>query len=156
MMEYRKANQSDLDDWLDLAEKLWPGHTRDELHLILVEVLESDKEDAFMVRAVDNHAIGFMNISLRFEYVPGAENSPVAYVEGIYVEEEFRNKGIASRLIIRAEEWALEHGCGQLASDALLDNTVSQAFHEKLGFEEVERTVSFIKSVSKQDKGPSD
>jgi aminoglycoside 6'-N-acetyltransferase I len=154
-MDYRKAERSDLEDWLGLAGQLWPDRSREELRRILVEVLESDKEDAFMVHAADNRAIGFMNVSLRFDYVPGAENSPVAYVEGLYVEEEFRNRGVARRLVERAEEWAREQGCVQLASDALLKNNGSQAFHQKLGFEEVERTVSYIKSVSKHDKKPS-
>ncbi|MBW2623519.1 MAG: GNAT family N-acetyltransferase [Deltaproteobacteria bacterium] len=155
-MDYRKAKRSDLEDWLGLADQLWPGHSREELRRVLEAILESDKEDAFVVRVADNRAIGFMSVSLRFDYVPGAKNSPVAYVEWLYIEEEFRNRGIASRLIECAEEWAREHGCVQLASDALLENSGSQAFHGKLGFKEVERTVSFVKPVSKQDKGPSD
>lgn len=35
----------------------------------------------------------------------------------------------------------------ELASDALIDNTISQEFHTKIGFREVERTVFFIKPV---------
>jgi len=34
-------------------------------------------------------------------------------------------------------------GCAELASDAMLDNTVAQAMHAALDFEETERVVYF-------------
>ena len=82
------------------------------------------------------------------EYVPGATQSPVAYVEGIYVKEEYRKQGVGKSLIQYAQQWALEHGCVELASDALLENTASYEFHTKVGFQEVERVVTFIKQIA--------
>ncbi|PSB62488.1 GNAT family N-acetyltransferase, partial [Chroococcidiopsis cubana CCALA 043] len=79
---------------------------------------------------------------------PGATQSPVAYVEGIYVEDEYRKQGIGTKLIQFAQQWAIERGCMELASDALLDNTASYDFHTKVGFQEVERVVTFIKQVT--------
>lgn len=96
-------------------------------------------------------AIAFMNLSLRSEYVPGATQNPVAYIEGIYVLDEYRNQGVGTALIKFAEQWAIEHRCVELASDALIENTVSYEFHTKVGFREVERVVFFIKPVVAPD-----
>jgi aminoglycoside 6'-N-acetyltransferase I len=45
------------------------------------------------------------------------------------------------------EAWARERGFRELASDALLENTVSHAAHAALGFEEVERAVKYRKPL---------
>jgi hypothetical protein len=45
------------------------------------------------------------------------------------------------------ENWARSQGCGELASDAELNNLVSQVVHMALGFTETER-VCFIASSS--------
>lgn len=94
--------------------------------------------------------IGFVEAALRTDYVNGTESSPVAFVEGIYVVLEARRKGVAAALISAVESWARSLGCTELASDALLDNQSSHAFHRALGFEETERVVYFRKALSKR------
>ncbi len=147
IMEYRIVTKGDIEGWLDLACLLWPEHTREALGGTLGDILISEKEDGVLTWTEQEQPVAFMNLSLRADYVPGANTLPVAYVEGIYVIEEFRNSGIARGLIEFAEAWAIDHGCSQLASDALLDNTESQIFHASVGFSEVERTVAFIKTI---------
>jgi aminoglycoside 6'-N-acetyltransferase I len=142
-----KITQNDFNEWLELALTLWPDYSIAQMQVILTNILESPCEDGFIVRDENGHAIAFMNLSLRSDYVPGATHSPVAYVEGIYVQDEYRNQGIGTALIKSAQEWALEQGCSELASDALIENIASQEFHTKIGFREVERTVFFIKPV---------
>jgi aminoglycoside 6'-N-acetyltransferase I len=115
---------------------------------ILTEILDSDREIAFLVRDDNGKAIAFMNLSLRSEYVPEATQSPVGYIEGIYVKDEYRDRGVGKALVEYAAQWALDRGCIELASDALVDNTGSHEFHTKTGFREAERTVFFIKSIA--------
>jgi aminoglycoside 6'-N-acetyltransferase I len=117
----------------------------------LTNILQSPREAGFLVRDDDGSAIAFMNLSLRYEYVPDATQSPIAYVEGIYVKDEYRDQRIGTALIQYAEKWALEQGCVELASDALIENTASYEFHTKVGFREVERVVFFIKPVVAPD-----
>ena len=40
-------------------------------------------------------AVGFAQVQLRRDYVGGNHLSPVGYLEGIYVEETYRRRGIA-------------------------------------------------------------
>ena len=146
-MNIVEATLADLQAWISLALKLWPEATSADLHSGFSDILASPREIGFLVKDDRGTAIGFMNLSLRSDYVPGATRSPIAYVEGIYLEEPYRKQGIGTQLIHYAEQWAREHDCHQLASDALLDNTVSYEFHTKLGFQEVERIVAFIKPI---------
>lgn len=53
----------------------------------------------------------------------------------------------ARRAIPGLDRWARDHGYAELASDALLDNSVSHAAHQALGFEVVERSVHFRKPL---------
>lgn len=146
-MKVIKVTQDDFNEWLNLAMQLWSNNSLEEMHVSLTAVLNSPREAAFLVRAEDGSAIAFMNLSLRHDYVPGATQSPVAYIEGIYVKENYRKQGLGKALIQHAEQWAIEQGCMQLASDALLENTESYEFHTHIGFEEVERVVCFINPV---------
>ncbi|HEY9694609.1 MAG TPA: aminoglycoside 6'-N-acetyltransferase [Oculatellaceae cyanobacterium] len=147
-MKIIQVTPSDFNEWLDLALKLWPDQSSQEMQESLANILNSEREAGFLVRNDDGKAVGFINLSLRSEYVSGATSSPVAYVEGIYVKDEYRNQGVGKYLIEFASGWALEHGCTELASDALVENTVSYEFHTRVGFQEVERVVTFIKQIA--------
>ena len=143
---YEKT-EVDIGDWLDLTLQLWPEYSSDELRKVVQHILHSDREIGAIARLADGTAIAFMNLSLRSDHVSGATQSPVAYLEGIYVVDAYRNKGIGRRLIDYAENWAVKRGSNQLASDALLDNVDSHSFHRQVGFREVERTVAYIKEI---------
>lgn len=139
--------QSDFNEWLDLALQLWPDCSAADL----TNILQSPREEGFLVKDDEGSAIAFINLSLRYEYVPDAKQSPVAYIEGIYVKDEYRERGVGTAIIRYAQRWALERGCVELASDALIENTASYEFHTKVGFREVERVVFFIKPVVSSD-----
>jgi aminoglycoside 6'-N-acetyltransferase I len=65
------------------------------------------------------------------------------------VARDLRKHGIGGALVKAAEEWAVAHGHTEIASDALLDNTVSEQAHKALGFDEVERAIRFRKSLKR-------
>ena len=44
-------------------------------------------------------------------YADGCDPSPVGYIEGWYVDEDTRGKGIGRALVAEAEDWAREQGC---------------------------------------------
>ena len=87
-----------------------------------------------------------LELSLR-SIADGCRSSPVPYIEGWFVAASARRHGIGSALVRAAEEWARARGFNEMASDILIENRVSEAAHKKLGFEEVDRMVSFRKSL---------
>ena len=153
-MKINRITRKDFKDWQMLASQLWPTNSPSEMKKILTDTLSSSKEEGFIARDNAGEAIAFMNLSLRYDYVPGAKRRPIAYLEGIYVKEAYRKQGIATCLIRHAEEWALENHCIELASDALIDNIDSHKFHMNMGFQEVERVVAFVKPIKPTKNNP--
>ncbi|MEM7063465.1 MAG: aminoglycoside 6'-N-acetyltransferase [Cyanobacteria bacterium P01_B01_bin.77] len=144
------VSAADFEDWVELALELWPPEDdsdRQNMHDILTKILNAEHQTGWLVRNASGDAIAFMNLSLRQDYVAGATQSPVAFVEGIYVRPLYRHQSVGTALIQWAEKWAQQQGCIELASDALIENQDSYQFHTKVGFEEVERVVCFIKSL---------
>lgn len=142
-----QPDASHLEVLAGLACKLWPDNDLDSMRLEFEELLGSDRDAVFLAEK-DGRAAGFIHMSLRTDYVEGSDSSPVGYVEGVYVEEEFRNSGIARKLVEAGEQWAKSLGCTQVASDAELDNVQSHVFHQRIGFREANRIVAFIKDIS--------
>lgn len=126
-------------EWADLNVELWSDNTRES---ILEEHLKGNREHEFLYY-IETQAVAFISLSLRYDYVEGTGSSPVGYVEGIYVKPDFRNKGIAKELIEFAKTWSIEKGCSELASDCILSNEDSRAFHNKVGFKEANVIVCF-------------
>mgnify|MGYP005634635861 FL=1 len=58
-----------------------------------------------------------------------------ADISGIFVEEPFRRRGVAMGILSYIEKQVRERGANLLVSDTGVDNVVSQAMHEKYGFE---------------------
>ena len=144
-MTYKRAKQEDVGAVTDLLGLLY-GLPR----VKLLEENERQLLDANMsfFLALDGAApVGISHGSLRREYVNGAKDGLKGYLEAIYTLPEYRLKGIAGNLVKMTERWAAQKGCREFASDCLLENADSYKFHIKLGFEETERAIFFIKSI---------
>ena len=74
--------------------------------------------------------------------------SPVAYIEGWYVDEHCRRRTLGTRLVQVAEAWARHKGLKEIASDTQIENAGSIQAHKGLGYEEVERSVCFRKTLT--------
>lgn len=143
-----KATKSDCMDIAKLAILMWENHTVEEL-IEEFEAVIQDKESAIFIVSIDDKKIGFAQCQLRHDYVEGTKTTPVGYLEGIFIREEYRKQGYAKKLLSKCEEWAKEQGCSEFASDCELENEISIEFHIKMGFEEANRIVCFKKSLKK-------
>lgn len=137
-----------LEDWLHLRYQLWPDDTLEDHRFDMEDMLtEPERYVQALFRLSSGDAAGFVEASLRSDYVNGTATTPVFFLEGIYVAPEHRGYGIAGKLIQFISEMAREFGCSELASDVLLENRDSQKMHEALGFSETERVVYYCKSL---------
>ncbi len=141
-----RAVITDVNTIAELACELWPDHTMEEMTAEFQGLLTEKEAAVFLFRA-EGKAAGFAQCQLRHDYVEGTETSPVGYLEGIYVREADRGKGIARRLLRACEDWAREQGCTEFASDCELTNTESQEFHRAVGFEEANRIVAYVRKI---------
>lgn len=131
-------------EWLALRSALWPDAPESE-HLAGMSDAIARGHYVRLAVAADGRVLGFVEASKRTDYVNGTSSSPVAFLEGLYVVPAARLKGIARTLVGSVAAWASREGCGELASDALLDNATAHLVHRALGFEETERVVYFNK-----------
>ena len=150
-ISYRIGNIEDIKEITELSVLLHCGDYSDKPEYD--ELFNSNKEDllndkmAFFLAFDDKKAVGFSHVYIRHEYVNGTESSPVGYLEGIYVYPDYRRQGIAQSLVTMCEEWSKSKGCREFASDCLLENKDSLAFHLKIGFKETERIILFAKKL---------
>ena len=146
----RAVEARDLGAWVGMRRDLWPDEDASDLAAEAAKFI--GRGSALGLAAVlvsegtDGAPTGFVEIGLR-DYVDGCASSPVPFIEGWYVMPRVRRSGVGRALIAAAENWSLQRGHTELASDALLENTLSETAHKALGFEEVERAIRFRKDL---------
>lgn len=136
-----------------MCELLWPDAPAAEHKVEIEPVLRTGRcgtLPAAIFVSFDSRGddlTGFLQVGLR-SHADGCDpEHPVGFIEGWFVQEEFRNQGIGKALTAAAEDWARAQGCIEMASDALIDNDVSLRAHQTLGYEVVDRCVHFRKPL---------
>ena len=141
-----RCSSLDQPGWLEMRLALWTDATADEHRgYMAISLAQPERFLQLMMYDERRQPVGFIEGSIRGDYVNGTETSPVGFVEGVYVAPAWRRQGVARRLYAAIGDWAKARGCRELASDALLDNQVSQRAHLALGFRETERVVYFTR-----------
>lgn len=148
----RRPKPEDISSIAVMCNALWPDGTVEGHALELMPLLDGrppgNLPAAVLVALdTDKHPIGFLHASLR-SHADGCDPArAVGFIEGWYVEPGYRHRGVGTRLMRAAEQWAREQGCVEMASDTWLDNLESQHAHERLGFEIVDRCVHYRKNL---------
>src|SRR5215831_9524246 len=148
----RQAKPADRDRLAQLREALWPETSAAEHARELEPILAGQTPGAmpltnFVAESADGALIGFAEVDLR-SHADGCDPArPVGYLEGWYVAQDYRGNGIGRQLLSAAENWARIHNCVEMASDALIDNELSQSCHNALGFEVVDRCIHYRKAL---------
>lgn len=143
------AAEAHLPAWGAMRFALWPWDSPGEHADQAADFYLSGHPDraAFVALDADGLPLGFAEGTLRRDYVEGCDSSPVGFLEGIYVEPIARGTGVGRALSEAVADWARRAGCTEYASNALLDNAASHAFHAAIGFKETERVVYFRKAL---------
>lgn len=147
-MKTRLLEPRDRQSWAAMRAALWPDEEADALaHATLMHFSGRPLAEAVFICEDNSGAMcGFLELGLR-PYAEGCASSPVPFIEGWYVAPVARHKGAGRALVSAAESWALLRNFTEIASDTQIDNSQSQGAHAALGYEEVERLVTFRKSL---------
>jgi aminoglycoside 6'-N-acetyltransferase I len=146
----RIARPTDRDELKLLRHALWPDGSIEE-HARELEPMLAGRPRGTMPYvvfvAVESTIIGFAEVSLRSAANGCDPARPVAFLEGWFVSEEYRGRGVGADLLHAAEDWGRAQGCIEMGSDTWVDSLGSQRAHEALGFEEVDRSVNYRKKL---------
>jgi aminoglycoside 6'-N-acetyltransferase I len=147
-MKTSALTSADDNDWLRMRRALWPHATAREHKEEMASFLtDPERFGQFVGKSDQGEPLGFVEASIRTDYVNGTSHTPVAFLEGLYVNPDARRRGVARVLVQAVEAWAKAAGCRELASDALTRNRTGHAVHRSLGFRETERVVYFNKRL---------
>ena len=143
---------SDDEQVAHLCEALWPETSweehRQEIRPILLGKPRATLPSViFVAETTDGALAGFLEVGLR-SHADGCDpRQPVGFLEGWFVRESLRRRGLGAQLLAAAEDWARSHGCVEMASDTWIDSNLSQRVHEMLAFEVVDRCVHYRKAL---------
>ena len=144
-MDIRELSPADADQWVALRLALWPESIPPQLE-VEVQAIASDARQVALGMFDGSRLVAFVELSLH-PHAIGCAPGPVAYLEGWYVEADYRRRGVGRELVAAAEEWGRAQGCAELASDTWLDNDISHGAHLALGFDEVNRLIHYRKRL---------
>lgn len=146
--QVRAMQKNEISIWGALRSKLWPTCKDEENQRDFKSIYIGEGNLKIVLLAfIDDVAIGFAEIGER-SVVDGCDGTPIAYIEGWYVEPIFQKQGIGSHLIRAAIAWAKDQNYKYFASDVELDNANSQRAHESVGFCETGRVVNYHMKLS--------
>ena len=142
----RPVQQTDLQEWFRLRQMLWDELSEQEHQDEMLDIYEHTDSQLVLVADVSGKLVGFLEASIR-PFVEDCHTDHVGYLEGWFVESDFRRYGIGRDLVRNAERWARKKGCTEMASDAEIGNDLSLQAHQKLGYEETSRLVHLRKDL---------
>jgi aminoglycoside 6'-N-acetyltransferase I len=148
----RVAAPSDCEQLSRLREALWPESSAEDHGKELASLLAAKQNGTlplaiFVAETGEGVLAGFLEVGLR-SHADGCDpKQAVGFVEGWFVAEGHRGKGVGRQLLSAAEEWARGNGCVEMASDTQIDNALSQQVHDALGFEIVDRCVHYRRAL---------
>ena len=138
----RRLTAADRAAWLKMRTALYDDEDAADFAAEIDMMLGGDDWAAFGAEAPDGALVGLIELFER-NYAEGCTTSPVTYIEGLWVADGWRRRGIARRLVAAGIDWGRSRGRAEIASDVRLANVVSQTMHRRLGFEETERLVTY-------------
>jgi GNAT superfamily N-acetyltransferase len=106
--------------------------------------------------AEDEHGevLGVVTVHL-FQSIHARE--PAAWLTSLVVEEQARGRGIGSALVLRAEEWAIQHGALRISLTSALHRERAHQFYKTRDYEHtgVRLTKVFVNRLGNAPPGQS-
>jgi aminoglycoside 6'-N-acetyltransferase I len=152
-MKVRPVQAEDHAEWLRMRMALWPESESEKEASEIAQFLANPGRSplttiqaVFVCARAEGGLCGMAEVGIR-PYADGCETNDVGYLEAWYVDPDCRGQGIGRALVRAAEAWAVVQGCREMASDADLENLISQEAHQRLGFVVTGRVVQFVKPL---------
>lgn len=140
-----ELNKEHIAEYKEIVKCLWKDIQAHEIDEIIMD--HNLGKSKVYVYIQEKKVVGFVNLSVRNDYVEGATTKAVGYVEGIYVCELNRRNQVAYKLINEGISFFKSLGIKELGSDTEIENEMSQIFHKAIGFHEVSTIKHYIMRI---------
>jgi GNAT superfamily N-acetyltransferase len=134
-VEIRAAEPGEEESLLDAWEWLFepPGKRPDSweerrAQVALREAIDSRDALVLVATTTDGEVVG---ICTAYYTIHAIRFGPRAWVEELAVHPEWRSRGIGSRLLATAKDWARERGASHLKLDSSVARTEAHRFYER-------------------------
>ncbi|HYJ89907.1 MAG TPA: GNAT family N-acetyltransferase, partial [Pyrinomonadaceae bacterium] len=95
----RPVTEKDLSEWFRLRQRLWDATSDDDHKAEMLDILDHmDTQLVLVADGSDGKLAGFLEASIR-PFVEDCESDNVGYLEGWYIDPEYRRKGLGGRLV---------------------------------------------------------
>jgi GNAT superfamily N-acetyltransferase len=101
-----------------------------------------DKNFKTLLAEVQGKVVGFIGLSKSYAY---ERNGCYVRIMALVVAREYRNMGIGTQLVAKAEEWAKQNGASLIVLSSGLQRLEAHKFYESKGFRK--KGYSFIKKI---------
>ena len=132
-MEFRTLTSSDLQSLLELYKQL---DANDEQSAERSESVWKEIEDNGNIRYFGAVEEGRVVSTCYAVYIPNLtrNNRGICFIENVVTDQEYRNRGLASRVIDMAIEFAKKHHCYKVILQSGAARTDAHRFYESKGF----------------------
>ena len=127
----RSAEEHTAHDWV---YETAPGAEK-TMQRFLADVANSGYSFLFVAAAGDR-TVGFISGELR-QGSPTFHPRTWASVDDVFVEPEYRNRGMGRALLQSVRDWAQERGADGISLQVAAANARGRKFYEDLGFREI-------------------
>lgn len=84
------------------------------------------------------NVVGYLYCKIISDHT-GLMNKKDAFIDGLFVEENYRNMGIATKLLSEAKNWSRENEANSIYLNVLCENSTASSFYYKNGFIDFEK-----------------
>jgi GNAT superfamily N-acetyltransferase len=127
--------QEDATLLLDMLKKLAEFHN-EFAHISIEQILYQLSKTQNLAKCWlawhDDKPVGFL---IAYDWMNFIRGKKVRHIDLIYVEEQFRGKGVGKALIKYIAQSAIEDGCQRMDVSALENNLHANQFYTSLGFQ---------------------
>lgn len=141
-MKIIEADNSHIDDWIAVRMRLWDDSRA--VHVAEIqEILGSEIATAFLLLDEAQLVVGFIEGA-----VHDRQGQWYGYIEGWYVEPEYRGQGYGGQLLGAVEQWILHQSISLVLSDTSpAKYPLSRKAHKDNGFKEWFNIQVFMKKL---------
>jgi len=118
---------------LIIDEKKYNPNISDDVNInnFYPNIYNKDNNKLF-IAIDDNNIIGYIYIKLIS--IDGIDNNKELLIDALYIEEDYRNKGIATSLINKVKEYSINNNIKYISINVLDKNIKAKNLYNKLGF----------------------